>query len=65
MPILYVSGGGQDGDWLAPRPVPPGVLGTACEGAAAHRCEMVITCGHGDQAFAEDIVTITAPDTEA
>ena len=43
----------------------PECKGTACEGAAAHRCEMVITCGHGDRASAEDIVIITASDTEA
>ena len=42
-----------------------GVHGIAWEGAAAHRCEMVITCGHGDQASAEDIVVIAALDTEA
>ena len=42
-----------------------GVQGTAWAGAAAHRCEMVITCGHADQASAEDIVIITALDTEA
>ena len=41
------------------------VHGIAWEGAAARRCEMVITCGHGDQASAEDIVIITASETEA
>jgi hypothetical protein len=43
----------------------PECKGIAWEGAAARRCEMVITCGHGDQASAEDIVVITALDTEA
>jgi hypothetical protein len=43
----------------------PECKGIAWEGAAAHRCEMVITCGHGDQVSAEDIVVITALDTEA
>jgi hypothetical protein len=41
------------------------VQGIAWEGAAAHRCEMVITCGYEAQASAEDIVVITALDTEA